>query len=59
MTTVPVEQHPSRKRGRRDVDRVVAQQKRADQALARIEQAIDQRRPAISLLLQPVHAGAR
>src|SRR5581483_7496681 len=55
----PGEQHAGRERRRGDVDGVVAEEQRADQALALRQQAIDETCVAVSLLLQPRHAGAR
>ena len=50
---------PVAKRGGGDVDRVVAEQQRAEQPLALLEQAVDDAGALVSLLLQPRHAGAR
>ena len=50
------DQHAGRERRGQDVHKVVAEQDGADQTVALQAQPVDRSRPAIALLLQPVHA---
>ena len=54
----PDEEQTRGKRRGRDIDGIVAEQQRADQALAGLEQVVDDLGAAIALLFQPQHAGA-
>ena len=51
----PDQEHAGRQRRGQDVDRVVAEQQRADQPLARRQQAVDDAGVAIAVLSQPQH----
>ena len=55
----PGQQHAGRQRRGGDIDRVVAEQQRAEQPLALLEQAVDDAGALVAVLFQPRHAGAR
>ena len=55
----PRQQNAGGERGRGDIHRIVAEQDRAEQALARGQQPVDDLRAAIAVLFQPRHRRAR
>ncbi len=55
----PCEQNARRQSRRGNIGRIVAEQQRADQALALLQQLVDDGSTAVSVLFQPRHAGTR